>query len=207
MTATRPSRPQACSAPSTSVWALGARTAIWPTGHRYNLPSRPWCWKIWSTSSLLAWPAARRTTRPKKMTRPTRTAMPRNNQRGADRTLATFAVTLLAAAAGQLAAAAEPNSSAAANNAPTANSAPAPAAGAAAVVDTDPGQLIDTAAKAMLSELDAHRAEYRKDPAKIGALVDRVLLPHFDTEYSARLVLGKHWNTASPEQRQRFVSA
>ncbi len=37
-------------------------------------------------------------------------------------------------------------------------------------------------------------------------LVERVLLPHFDTEYSARLVLGKHWNAASPEQRQRFVS-
>jgi phospholipid transport system substrate-binding protein len=74
------------------------------------------------------------------------------------------------------------------------------------VVDTDPGQLIDTAAKAMLSDLDAHRGEYRKDPSKINALVDRVLLPHFDTEYSARLVLGKHWNTASPEQRQRFIS-
>jgi phospholipid transport system substrate-binding protein len=83
----------------------------------------------------------------------------------------------------------------------------APAAAPVAVVDTDPGQLIDTAAKAMLSDLDAHRAEYRKDPAKINALVDRVLLPHFDTEYSGRLVLGKHWNTATPEQRQRFVTA
>jgi phospholipid transport system substrate-binding protein len=80
-----------------------------------------------------------------------------------------------------------------------------PAAAPVAVVDTDPGQLIDTAAKAMLSDLDAHRAEYRKDPAKINALVDRVLLPHFDTEYSGRLVLGKHWNTATPEQRKRFV--
>jgi phospholipid transport system substrate-binding protein len=85
--------------------------------------------------------------------------------------------------------------------------APAPAAAPVAVVDTDPGQLIDTAAKAMLSDLDAHRADYRKDPAKINALVDRVLLPHFDTEYSARLVLGKHWNTATPEQRQRFIAS
>ena len=89
----------------------------------------------------------------------------------------------------------------------TAPAAAAPAAAPVAVVDTDPGQLIDTAAKAMLSELDAHRDEYRKDPAKINALVDRILLPHFDTDYSARLVLGKHWNTASAEQRQRFVSS
>lgn len=87
--------------------------------------------------------------------------------------------------------------------------APPPAAANAApvVVDTDPGQLIDTVAQAMLQELDAHRAEYRQEPTRINALVDRVLLPHFDTDYSARLVLGKHWNTSTPEQRQRFVDA
>ena len=83
--------------------------------------------------------------------------------------------------------------------------APAPAATPVAVVDTDPGLLIDTAAQSMLRELDAHRDEYRHDPAKINAMVDRILLPHFDTDYSARLVLGRHWNTATPEQRQRFV--
>ena len=75
------------------------------------------------------------------------------------------------------------------------------------VVDSDPGQLIDTAAQAMLHELDAHRAEYRKDPTKVNALVDRILLPHFDTSYSARLVLGRHWNTATAEQRRRFVDS
>jgi phospholipid transport system substrate-binding protein len=32
-------------------------------------------------------------------------------------------------------------------------------------------------------------------------------LPHFDTEYSARLVLARHWNTASADQRTRFVNA
>lgn len=94
--------------------------------------------------------------------------------------------------------------------APAAAAAAAPAPAAAtpvAVVDTDPGQLIDTAAQAMLRELDAHRDEYRHDPAKINAMVDRILLPHFDTDYSARLVLGRHWSTATPEQRQHFVDA
>ena len=80
-----------------------------------------------------------------------------------------------------------------------------PAVAAPAVVDTDPGQLIESAAQAMLADLDAHRADYRKDPAKINALVDRILLPHFDTSYSARLVLGRHWTPATPEQRQRFI--
>jgi phospholipid transport system substrate-binding protein len=83
-----------------------------------------------------------------------------------------------------------------------------PATAAATAVDaTDPGTLIQTAAQAMLRELDAHRDEYRHDPAKINAMVDRILLPHFDTDYSARLVLGRHWNTATPAQRQRFVDA
>ena len=77
---------------------------------------------------------------------------------------------------------------------------------AAAVVDTSgPTQLIESAANAMLGELDARRAEFRKDPRKLEALVERVLLPHFDVDHAARLVLGKHWRTATPEQRQRFI--
>jgi len=89
---------------------------------------------------------------------------------------------------------------------------PAPAAAASgdlgAQVDASgPGTLIQTAASAMLKDLDAHRAEYRKDPEKVHRLVDQVLLPHFDTEYSARLVLARHWNAATADQRTRFVNA
>jgi len=74
------------------------------------------------------------------------------------------------------------------------------------VVDTsDPGKLIQSAATAMLQELDAHRAEYLKDPARLEGVVTRILLPHFDTDYAAQLVLGRHWSAASPEQRRRFV--
>ena len=35
----------------------------------------------------------------------------------------------------------------------------------------------------------AHRAEYRRDPKQLYKLIDDVLLPHFDTDYAARLVL------------------
>jgi phospholipid transport system substrate-binding protein len=77
-----------------------------------------------------------------------------------------------------------------------------------AQVDTsNPGNLIQSTASAMLKDLDAHRADYKKDPGKVHQLVDKILLPHFDTEYSARLVLGKHWNTASADQRTRFINA
>jgi phospholipid transport system substrate-binding protein len=72
---------------------------------------------------------------------------------------------------------------------------------------SDPAALLDKAAQDMLKDLDANRAEYRKDPAKIDALVEKDLLPHFDTEYAARLVLGQHWRDATPDQRKRFIEA
>lgn len=76
------------------------------------------------------------------------------------------------------------------------------------VIDTSgPTALIETSANAMLGELEANRADYRKNPAKLSALVERVLLPNFDVEHAARLVLGKHWRAASPEQRKRFIDA
>ncbi len=81
------------------------------------------------------------------------------------------------------------------------------AAEPAAADASDPSKLIEDCAQRMLKDLDAHRAEYRKDPTKINKLVDEVLLPHFDTQYAARLVLGKHWREASQDQRQRFIDA
>ena len=71
----------------------------------------------------------------------------------------------------------------------------------------EPQELIENSAKRMLRELDANRPMYAKDPAKLDALVANVLLPNFDTEYAARLVLGQTWRTATPDQRKRFVEA
>jgi phospholipid transport system substrate-binding protein len=83
----------------------------------------------------------------------------------------------------------------------------APAVPTAAPSTLGPQELVENSAKRMLVELDANRAMYLKDPAKLDALVANVLLPNFDTEYSARLVLGQNWRTATPEQRKRFVDA
>jgi phospholipid transport system substrate-binding protein len=82
---------------------------------------------------------------------------------------------------------------------------PAPAPGADASLT--PQALVENSAKKMLAELDANRAMYKSDPKKLDGLVGNVLLPNFDTEYSARLVLGQSWRTATPEQRKRFVDA
>jgi phospholipid transport system substrate-binding protein len=82
-----------------------------------------------------------------------------------------------------------------------------PAAWAAPAPGPDPQALMERISHDLLRELDVHREELRKNPAGLRALVDQYLLPHFDTDYAGRLVLGKHWRDATPEQRQRFVDA
>jgi phospholipid transport system substrate-binding protein len=84
-----------------------------------------------------------------------------------------------------------------------ADAAPAPAQGQAQA----PDELIKGVAQDVLKDLDAHRAEYRKDPKQIRVMVDKHLLPHFDTEFAARRVLAKYWNSASEDQRKRFIEA
>jgi phospholipid transport system substrate-binding protein len=84
----------------------------------------------------------------------------------------------------------------------------APAAPAAAAINNqDPTQLIQDVASSILKELDANRAAYVNNPNNVRALADKYLLPYFDTRYSAQLVLGKYWRTATEDQRARFIKA
>ncbi len=84
-------------------------------------------------------------------------------------------------------------------------------AGVAAAADSVPGpgpqELIETTSMKMLKALDADREAAKRDPTRVRKLVDEILLPSFDTDYSAKLVLGKHWRDATAAQRQRFIDA
>jgi phospholipid transport system substrate-binding protein len=91
--------------------------------------------------------------------------------------------------------------------APAAPAATGPALAAAPASEAGPQELMNEVAKRMFDALDANRAAIRKDGEKVYPLVDEILLPHFDTEYAAQLVLAQHWRAASPEQRTHFVSA
>jgi phospholipid transport system substrate-binding protein len=70
-----------------------------------------------------------------------------------------------------------------------------------------PQDIIEQSARQMLDALDSDRDAYRKDPKKVNSLVDKIILPHFDTQLAAQLVLGKYWRTATADQRQRFIDA
>ena len=78
---------------------------------------------------------------------------------------------------------------------------------AVAVPGPGPQELMQKISQDLLHELDANRAAYAKDPTKLRALADKHLLPHFDVDYAARLVLGKHWRTATDAQKKRFIDA
>jgi phospholipid transport system substrate-binding protein len=70
-----------------------------------------------------------------------------------------------------------------------------------------PAELVTKVAQDTLKDLDAHRAEYKQNPSRVRELVDKNMLPYFDTAYAAQLVLAKNWRIATPEQRKRFVDA
>ena len=95
-----------------------------------------------------------------------------------------------------------------AQNTPAAPATGTPAANAPGTAATaGPTEVVQAAAQGMLGDLDKDRQAFQRDPSKVGQLVDKYLLPHFDVEYAARGVLGKYWATATPDQRQRFIDA
>ena len=70
-----------------------------------------------------------------------------------------------------------------------------------------PHELMAALSTRLLALLDRDRSRIQRQPELILPLVDELLSPHFDAEYTARLVLGTYWRDATPEQRQRFASA
>jgi len=83
----------------------------------------------------------------------------------------------------------------------------APLHAAEKIDSSTPQKLIETSSTALLENLDANRAAYRKDITGLYKVIDSEFLPHVDVPYAARQVLGKHWRDATPEQKKRFTDA
>ena len=54
----------------------------------------------------------------------------------------------------------------------------------------------------LFAVLDKEPPSIRHNADRVRPLVGKLLAPHFDTEYAARLVLGQHWRDATPDQRR-----
>jgi phospholipid transport system substrate-binding protein len=78
---------------------------------------------------------------------------------------------------------------------------------AAAALPSGPQELMADLSTRLFAALDKDSAAVRHNADKVMPLVDGLLAPHFDMEYAARMVLGQHWRSATPEQRQNFALA
>ncbi len=75
------------------------------------------------------------------------------------------------------------------------------------VMAESPNDVIRSAADELAAGLEGRKDELAADRDALDALIDQILMPRFDKRYAAQLVLGKHWRTASDEERSKFIDA
>tara|TARA_B110000003_G_C16324258_1_gene408091 strand:- start:7 stop:588 length:582 start_codon:yes stop_codon:yes gene_type:complete len=76
---------------------------------------------------------------------------------------------------------------------------------AQAAVET-PDSIIKQTADAVIERIKSQRSVLDADPSKIYAVVDELVIPHYDFVSMSKWVLGKNWKTASEEQRSNFIT-
>lgn len=70
-----------------------------------------------------------------------------------------------------------------------------------------PNDTVQDAVDLLAKNLDGRKEELTSNKQALYKLIDDILLPRFDREYAAALVLGRHWRTANGDQRMRFIEA
>jgi phospholipid transport system substrate-binding protein len=70
-----------------------------------------------------------------------------------------------------------------------------------------PNEFVQDTAELLAQKLEGRKQELAADRQALYALIDEILLPRFDRRYAAQLVLGRHWRSATEEQRERFIEA
>ena len=78
------------------------------------------------------------------------------------------------------------------------------AQGEAKAAEVAPDVLVKTTTQEVVAILKKDK-ELQTDSRKIYALVDAEILPHFDFNRMTMLAVGKHWQRATPAQRQSLV--
>lgn len=76
----------------------------------------------------------------------------------------------------------------------------------AAVAQAAPDKLVRDNTDKIINLIKTHRDTYTKDSKKLYAMVNEVVLPHFDFRKMAQLVLGVSWRQANEDQRARFAN-
>lgn len=74
------------------------------------------------------------------------------------------------------------------------------------IADEHPARrLIMETTEQVLERLRQEQEALQADNGRIYPLVEELILPHFDFQRMSAWVLGKHWRSATPGQRERFT--
>lgn len=77
----------------------------------------------------------------------------------------------------------------------------------AAATGQTPQRIVQSIADDLANAIQDHQPELREHPDQVIKIIDGIVLPHFDMDYAALLVLGRHAREASPAQRVAFTRA
>jgi len=76
-----------------------------------------------------------------------------------------------------------------------------------AAAQPDPGAFIDGLTHDLWKKLEQNRPLFKRNHRALKAFAEKEVLPHVAVEKMARYAMGRHWRTATPAQRERFVRA
>ena len=70
-----------------------------------------------------------------------------------------------------------------------------------------PREVVEQITWRMRAKFQCNEDYYADKPGQVYGVVNEILLPRFDRQYSAQRVLARNWRDASEEQRERFMNA
>lgn len=73
--------------------------------------------------------------------------------------------------------------------------------------ETSPYVLMQQASDKLFADIKNNQAKIKKDPNYLRIIVRNDLLPYVQVNYAGSLVLGSHFKSTTPEQREKFFKA
>ncbi len=68
-----------------------------------------------------------------------------------------------------------------------------------------PEQIVEETSAEVLRVVNEEADRIKSQPGYVNQLIDELIIPIIDLQAMGKLILGKHWKTASDEQRSRFI--
>ena len=65
--------------------------------------------------------------------------------------------------------------------------------------------IVRTTSDKVIERLTAQKKDLEQHPENLYGLIDELVVPHFDFPIMSRWVLGKQWNSTTPEKQQEFI--